>query len=76
MTSDKALRGKDLRERSTPDLESLLGELRQASFKDRMRNASNQLENVSTIRRNRRNIARVLTVIAEKNAATSGRAGV
>ena len=57
---------KELRSRSDKDLESELTALLRAQFSLRVQRATQQLTNTSTLRRVRRDIARVRTVISEK----------
>ena len=60
------LRGNDLEE-----LGRTLQKLREELFQMRMKRATNQLENTSTIRKTRRDIARVLTIMNEKVSGES-----
>jgi large subunit ribosomal protein L29 len=60
----KELRGKDV-----AALEKELQELQKAHFSLRMQKATQQLQNTSQLRRTRRDIARVRTVLNEKAVA-------
>ena len=67
-------RKKDLRAKAPVDLQKELMELLSAQFKLRMQKATQQLTNTSQIRRTRRDIARVRTLLSqsEQPAATTG----
>jgi large subunit ribosomal protein L29 len=58
---------KDLRGNETAELERTLAQLRQDLFQARLKHNTNQIENTASIRNNRRDIARVSTVLAEKS---------
>ena len=58
-------RKKDLRAKKPDDLQKELLELLSAQFKLRMQKATQQLTNTSQIRRTRRDIARVRTLLAQ-----------
>lgn len=60
------MKAAELREKGVDDLEKELSELRREQFKLRMQNGTGQLGNVSELRRVRRDIARVLTVMREQ----------
>ena len=63
------MRAQELREKSVEELnEELLGLLRE-QFNLRMQKATNQLQEVNTLKTVRRNIARVKTVLNEKGNA-------
>ena len=57
---------KEIRESSTEELQGRLSRLEEQLFQMRLKHATNQLDNVSQIRSTRREIARVLTVMATK----------
>ena len=60
----------------TPDeIESRLGELREEMFNLRFRNSMKQLDNPLKIRESRREIARLLTIQKQKQAAAGQGAG-
>ena len=67
-------RKKDLRAKAPVDLQKELMELLSAQFKLRMQKATQQLTNTSQIRRTRRDIARVRTLLlqSEQPAANTG----
>ena len=58
-------RKKDLRAKKPDDLQKELMELLSVQFKLRMQKATQQLTNTSQIRRTRRDIARVRTLLAQ-----------
>jgi large subunit ribosomal protein L29 len=58
-------RKKDLRAKPAAELQKELMELLSAQFKLRMQKATQQLTNTSQIRRTRRDIARVRTLLAQ-----------
>ena len=63
-------RKKDLRAKPPVELQKELMELLSAQFKLRMQKATQQLTNTSQIRRTRRDIARVRTMLAQAEAAS------
>ncbi len=60
------MKAKDLRAKSAAELNDELLSLRKAQFSMRMQLATQQLTNLSEIRKVRRDIARVKTVINQK----------
>ena len=60
------MKAKELRAKSPADLEQELTELLRAQFGLRMQKATQQLSNNSQLRKVRRDIARVRTVLGEK----------
>ena len=60
--------GKDLRTKSQEELQEELVTLKKELFNLRFQNATNQLDNSSRIKDVRRNIARIQTVLVEKQA--------
>ena len=59
---------KELRGKSVEELNEELVAAKKELFNLRFQNATNQLENTSRIKEVRKNIARIQTVIAQKNA--------
>lgn len=59
---------KELREMSAEELNSKLKELKEELFTLRFQHAINQLDNPQKIVEVKKNIARVMTVLSEKNA--------
>ena len=58
----------DLRNKSVAELNEELVAAKKELFNLRFQNATNQLDNTSRIKEVRKNIARIQTVIAQKNA--------
>ena len=65
-------RKKDLRAKAPADLQKELMELLSVQFKLRMQKATQQLTNTSQIRRTRRDIARVRTLIGQAGSTNTG----
>jgi len=63
------MKANELRARSGDDLQKELSELLKAQFGLRMQHATQQLTNTSQIKKVRRDIARVRTVIKQQKAA-------
>lgn len=61
----------ELREKDIPALHTELKELQKAHFNLRMQKGTQQLQNTAQLGQARRAIARVKTIIAEKQAAAS-----
>ena len=59
---------KDLRKMSVEELDKKLKELKEELFTLRFQHAINQLDNPQKIVEVKKNIARVMTVLSEKNA--------
>ena len=62
------MKAKEFRDMSASDLEKKLAELKDEIFKLRFQHAINQLDNPHKIADVKKDIARVMTVISEKNA--------
>lgn len=60
------MRTKELRQKSSQELNGELLDLRRAQFSLRMQLATQQLTNTSQMRKVRRDIARVKTILTEK----------
>ena len=58
----------DLKKKSAAELNDELVAAKKELFNLRFQNATNQLDNTSRIKEVRKNIARIQTVIAQKNA--------
>ena len=58
----------DLKAKSATELQEELVAAKKELFNLRFQNATNQLDNTARIKEVRKNIARIQTVIAEKNA--------
>jgi large subunit ribosomal protein L29 len=63
------MKASELRAKDTDALGKELGDLLKAHFSLRMQAATQQLTNTSQIRKTRRDIARVRTIMTEKAAA-------
>ena len=63
------MKAKELREMTTAELESKLSELKKDLFFLRMQHATNQLDNPLKINLVKKDIARIKTVIREKETA-------
>ncbi len=61
------MKATELREKSAEDLSALEKELRQGLFDQRLKNFTNRLDDTSLVRKARRDIARVRTLLAEKS---------
>ena len=60
------MKTEDIRERSLEELSVLEGDLRRQLWKARFDNHTNMLDDTSTIRKLRRDLARVKTIITER----------
>jgi len=60
------VRAKELRERSVEELNSLLLESKDKLFKDRIKNATHQLTDSSQLKKNRKEAARIMTILNER----------
>jgi large subunit ribosomal protein L29 len=65
------MKAADVRAKSVDELKSELTELRKEQFNLRFQRASGQLENTSRVRAVRRDIARIMTVLGERQRAAS-----
>ena len=62
------MKASELRNKSGEELEAMLKDLKTELFNLRFQHAINQLENPHKIADTKKDIARVMTIIAEKNA--------
>ena len=62
------MKASELRNKTSEELEAMLKDLKTELFTLRFQNAINQLENPHKIADTKKDIARVMTIIAEKNA--------
>ncbi len=62
------MKASELRNKSGEELEAMLKDLKTELFNLRFQHAINQLENPHKISETKKDIARVMTIIAEKNA--------
>jgi large subunit ribosomal protein L29 len=65
------MKAEDLRGKSVDELRTQLVQLKKEAFNLRFQRASGQLENTVRVRQVRRDIARVLTFLNQKNSAAS-----
>jgi len=56
----------ELRQKSTEELKKMVAELKEKLLKLRFKNAFGQLDNPMEIRKTRRQIARILTILRER----------
>ena len=63
------MKAADIRQKSDDELGEMLIDLRKEAFNLRFQKASGQLENTSRQRQVRRDLARVMTILAERSAA-------
>ena len=68
------MKATELRTKSVDELNAELIELRRAQFSMRMQLATQQLNKVDQIRKVRRDVARVRTVLAEKSKSSANAA--
>ncbi len=64
------MRAKEIRERSGEELEKMLYDAKSELFNLRLKNATHQLDNTSDIQRNRREAARIRTILNERAKST------
>ena len=62
------MKASELRNKSVEELEAMLKDLKTELFNLRFQHAINQLENPHKISETKKDIARVMTIIAEKKA--------
>ena len=62
------MKAKDLRERSSEDLATLKASMQKDVFSYRMKNFTDQLEDTSLLGKARRDLARIETILAEREA--------
>ena len=65
------MKAKDIRERSDDELRKALGDLEEQLFKLRFQKSTGQIENPIKIREVRKDIARVMTVMNQRQAGGS-----
>ena len=68
------MKAKDLRDRTTEDLRELDKRLSNDLFQYRFKNFTNRLDDTSLVHKTRRDIARVRTVLAERERAAKNEA--
>lgn len=74
------MKAKDLRERNVEDLRELEKSLAKDTFQNRFKNFTNRLDDTSQLRKTRRDLARVKTLLRQQELAAqikaAGEAGV
>ena len=60
------MKAAEIRERSNDELKTMEGDLRRELFKARIQNHTNQLDSTAKLRRMRRDIARIATVMQQR----------
>jgi large subunit ribosomal protein L29 len=73
LIQENTMNAAELRQKDVAGLEAEVKDLQKAHFGLRMQKATQQLNNTSTLRLTRRDIARAKTVLAQKRAAMAGR---
>lgn len=63
------MKAKDLRERSVEDLRELEKSLAKDTFQNRFKNFTNRLDDTSAMRKSRRDLARVKTILRQMEIA-------
>ncbi|MEJ7729428.1 MAG: 50S ribosomal protein L29 [Polyangiaceae bacterium] len=63
------MKGKDLRERTTEHLQELEKSLSGDSFQARFKNFTNRLNDTASIRKSRRDLARIKTILTQRAQA-------
>ncbi len=65
------MKASDLREKSAEDLAELRKSLTRDVFQNRLKNFTNRLDDTSSIRKTRRDLARVVTLLNEREKAAA-----
>ena len=68
----KGVQAKDLRGNEPEELKRTLGKLQNDLFQHRLKRSTNQLENTMLIRNTRRDIAKIHTVLTERQKSGKG----
>jgi len=71
----KGVQAKDLRGNEPEELNRTLAKLQNDLFQHRLKKSTNQLENTMLIRNTRRDIAKIHSVLAERNSKKSSGTG-
>ena len=64
------MKASDLREKSVEDLRELQASLAHDTFQNRLKNFTNRLDDTSAIRKTKRDVARVITLLRERELGT------
>jgi large subunit ribosomal protein L29 len=70
------MKAADLREKSVEDLSELQKTLAHDVFQNRLKNFTNRLDDTSAIRKSRRDLARVITLLRERQGSAGATAAV
>lgn len=65
------MKASDLREKSVEDLRELQAALASGTFQNRLKNFTNRLDDTSAIRKNKRDLARVLTLLRQRDGVAT-----
>jgi large subunit ribosomal protein L29 len=65
------MKASDVKAKTADELTTQLGELQKEAFNLRFQRASGQLENTARVRQVRRDIARIKTILGERNRASA-----
>lgn len=65
------MKAADVRAKTVDELKAQLGELQKEAFNLRFQRASGQLENTARVRQVRRDIARIKTILGERERASA-----
>jgi large subunit ribosomal protein L29 len=68
------MKSKDLRERTTEHLQQLEKSLANDAFQTRFKNFTNRLNDTASIRKNRRDLARVKTILTQRAVLEAAKA--
>ena len=63
------MRAKEMRERTDEELMKMLNDTKGELFNRRLKNATHQLDNTGELRKNRREVARIMTILNERAAS-------
>lgn len=66
------MKASELREQTVEELEQRERELTRELWNNRMKNYTNQLDDTAIVRRLRREVARIKTILAERRAQAKG----
>jgi large subunit ribosomal protein L29 len=65
------MKASDLREKSVEDLRELQASLARDTFQNRLKNFTNRLDDTSQIRKTKKDLARVITLLRERSAGSA-----
>ena len=64
------MRAKEMRERSDEELMKMLNDTKGELFNLRLKNATHQLDNTGELKKNRREVARIKTILNERASSS------